>query len=55
VRFIIAGPVDPEAGDLDPDRLYWSNEDGWGHRKSATVFDDPNVSNPIEWHHREVV
>ncbi len=31
--FIIAGPMDAEDG-----RLYWSNEDGWGFRATATVF-----------------
>lgn len=26
--------------DDDDGCLYWSNEDGWGHRSTATVFSD---------------
>lgn len=32
-RYVIAGYVDDEDG-----TLYWSNDDGWGHLASATVF-----------------
>lgn len=39
--FVIAGPV--EDGKL----LYWSNEDGWVDRYSATIFYDESVNDPI--------
>jgi hypothetical protein len=28
--------------------LYWSNEDGWGHRATATVFAETNWDLPME-------
>jgi hypothetical protein len=40
-KFVIAGPTD------DGIRLYWSNEDGWVDRYSATTFDDESVNDPI--------
>lgn len=42
--FIIAGPLDP----LDGERLYWSNDDGWVDRLSATTFTDTVGYLPIE-------
>ena len=48
--FVIAGQL----GDED-ERLYWSNTDGWVDRASATIFTDPNVSDPIDTTAREVV
>ncbi|WP_046060122.1 DNA methyltransferase [Paracidovorax citrulli] len=39
--FVIAGPID------DDERLYWSNECGWGSRASATVFHDSAVRDPL--------
>lgn len=42
--FVIAGPLDP----FDDERLYWSNDDGWVDRTSATVFDDTDGNVPDE-------
>ena len=30
---------------------YWNNEDGWGHKSTATVFEDKNYNLPLdgEW------
>lgn len=44
-KYVLAGPVDFMSGE----RLYWSNEDGWVSRESATVFTQPVESLPMEW------
>jgi len=43
-RWVIAGPTDP----LDGERLYWSNEDGWVDRASASTYSAPSDILPDE-------
>lgn len=43
-KYVIAGPLDV----LDNEQLYWSNEDGWVDRASATVFSEPEYNLPID-------
>lgn len=45
--FVVAGPV------VDGERLYWSNETGWGSRDGATIFQDESALDPIEATGRE--
>jgi site-specific DNA-methyltransferase (adenine-specific) len=49
-HFVIVGPTDLEDGPL-----YWSNQDGWGGRSTATVFDESEagLSDPDETVRRE--
>lgn len=39
--FIITGPMDTTG--MGDGRLYWSNDDGWGYRSTATVFPPESV------------
>lgn len=43
-KYIIAGPEDV----LDGEVMYWSNEDGWTDKDSATIFTEPYQNLPAE-------
>jgi DNA modification methylase len=45
--FVVTGPF------VDGERLYWSNETGWGSREGATIFNDEDAMDPTEATGRE--
>lgn len=52
-RYVIAGHVDSDDG-----TLYWSNDDGWGHLSTATVFSQHEqeiLPLPLGWFTRWVM